>query len=168
MSMQRVFSCASSLMLVFASLLPATAFAQGAPDPDTREINTYVLTEAALAKYSQASRNLGALPKLASGNCDDDDEGAGSISKSVARIDAIAGAKAAIRSAGMTTREYIVFGMSVFQAGLSAWALTQPGGKLPPGVSRANVDFYRTHQTAINAVGAPPKDSDCNSNDERE
>jgi hypothetical protein len=165
---QRVFSCAALFVLVVASLLAATAFAQGVPGPDTREINAYVLTEAALARYSQATRNLGALAKQLSSNCDDDDGGSGSIGQSVARIDAIAGAKAAIQSAGMATREYIVFGMSVFQAGLSAWALTQPGGKLPAGVSRANVDFYRTHEKAINALGAPSQASDCNSNEDRE
>jgi hypothetical protein len=165
MSTQRVFSCAAPLVLVIASLLAAAAFAQGAPDRDTREVNAYVLTEAALAKYSQATRNLGALAKQLSRNCDDNDESPSSIDQSVARIDAIAGAKAAIRSAGMATREYIVFGMSVFQAGLSAWALAQPGGKLPAGVSKANVDFYRTHEKAINALGAPSQGSDCNSND---
>ncbi len=32
---------------------------------------------------------------------------------------------------------------------MAAWALTQPGGTLPPGVSKANVDFYRSHEQAL-------------------
>jgi hypothetical protein len=170
---QRIFNCTSLLVLVVASLPPSPVFAQRAADRDAQEINAYVLTEAALARYSQATRNLGALSRDVSSDCGagddgddgDDDEGARSIDQAVARIDAIAGARAAIESAGMKTREYVVFGLSVFQAGLASWALAQPGGKLPAGVSKANVDFYRAHERAIAALGASSKSSDCDSED---
>ena len=62
------------------------------------------------------------------------------------------GAQAAIQSAGMTSREYVVFMFSMMQNGMAAWALSQPGGKLPPGVSQANVDFFRKHEAAMAAV----------------
>jgi hypothetical protein len=48
--------------------------------------------------------------------------------------------------------------MSVMQNGLAAWAVSQPGGKLPPGVSQANVDFYKQHEADFAAMG---DDSDC-------
>jgi hypothetical protein len=83
------------------------------------------------------------------------------LSESVGRIDAVPAAKAAIHSAGMTTREYVVFGLSLFQNGVAAWALDQPGGQLPPGVSRANVDFCRKHEAAIQKLRTLTKgDSD--------
>jgi hypothetical protein len=41
----------------------------------------------------------------------------------------------------------------MMQNGMAAWALKQPGGKLPPGVSQANVDFYNKHETAMAELG---------------
>lgn len=91
-------------------------------DRDTKEIGSYVLTEAVLAKYTQATKNPGTLARRMSDDCSDDDdsENAQSLDASVARFDAIPGVKAAIKAAGMTTREYIVFSWSVFQNGLAA------------------------------------------------
>lgn len=143
-------------LLAVASALPAGALAQ---DRDTKEINAYVLTEAALAKYEKAVRNLNAAAPQVAGSCDDEGEGAQSIDQMVARISAVPKAKAAIQSAGMTIREYIVFGFSAFQTGLASWSLSQPGGKLPPGVSMANVEFYRAHEAAIQKI--KPAESDC-------
>ena len=79
----------------------------------------------------------------------------------VAKLDATAGVRAAIQSAGMTTREFVVFSMSVLQAGLADWALGQPGGKLPPGVAMENVSFYRKHQAAMQTLGESSKTADC-------
>jgi hypothetical protein len=126
-----------------------------------------MLSEAALAKYTRASANLGGLSKQVASNCDDT-ESAGSLDESVARINAVPGAQAAIQSAGMTTREYFVFTWSLFQSGMAAWALDQPGGTLPQGVSKANIDFYRAHEQALNQLG-PQQDSDaCSDRDEAE
>jgi hypothetical protein len=146
-------------------LAPVVSLAQGSSDRDTREISAYVLSDAALAKYERASANLGNLAKQVTANCEDSD-GPASLDASVARMNAIPGAQAAIQSAGMTTREYLVFSFSVFQSGLAAWALDQPGGKLPPGVSKANVDFYRSHEQALQKL-TPKQDSDpCSDRDE--
>ncbi len=67
----------------------------------------------------------------------------------VAKINSRPGAQAAIQSAGMTSREFVVFMFSMLQNGMAAWALKQPGGKLPPGISQANVDFFNKHETAM-------------------
>ena len=146
-------------------LAPAVSVAQGFPDKDAREISAYTLSEAALAKYARASTNLGSLSKQIVRNCDDSDSPA-SLDASVARINAVPQAKAAIESAGMTPREYLVFSFSLFQSGVAAWALSQPGGTLPPGVSKANVDFYRAHEQALKKL-APQQDSDsCDDRDD--
>ena len=69
-------------------LAPAVSVAQGIPDRDAQEISAYVLSEAALAKYTRASANLGGLSKQVASNCDDS-ESAGSLDASVARINAV-------------------------------------------------------------------------------
>jgi len=155
----------------FTLLLSLSAGAQSNANSDTREINNYRLTDAALAKYTQAQRQVDALARQASGGCDDDEDhdadddddsaNGATIDQMVAKLDATAGVREAIKSAGMTTREFAVFSMSVFQAGLADWALGQPGGKLPPGVAMENVNFYRKHQAALQGLGESPKAADC-------
>lgn len=143
-----------------ALMLPAVATAQVARD--TQEINSYVLTDAGLARYAKAAQAFGALGKQAIGDCDDDsDDNAKSIDQMVAKINANPRAKAALQGTGMTPREYIVFSMSIFQTGMASWALTQPGGKLPPGVSMANVNFYRKNEAALSRMGKVTNADDC-------
>jgi len=158
----------TALLTATATVLfvPAVSVAQDFSDRDSHEIASYVLTEAALTKYARATANLGANAKGLSGDCDDDDEeSARSLDEIVARINAIPGISAAIQSAGMTTREYIVFSLSLFQNGMAAWALSQPGGTLPPGTSKANVDFYRAHEAAIQKLGNQAGSDGCDDSD---
>jgi len=168
MSLLRRLQAFLCTAVALTQVVPVPSFAQGLPDRDTQEINGHVLTEQALAKYTLAMRNLGATAKRLSGNCDDDDDDVSSLDASIARVDAIPEAKAAIRSAGMTTREFIVFSWSLFQSGMAAWALGQPGGTLPPGISKANVDFYRAHEAAITKLGKPAGVDDCDTAEESE
>ena len=151
-------------VLVLAILLPWSAFAE--EDRDTQEINRYVLTEATLTKYVNAVEKLRPIASQAV-SCEDDGDDAKSIHEMVTRIDATPAVKAAIQSAGLTTREYVVFGLSVFQAGMAAWALDQPGGTLPPGFSKANVDFFNKHKARIEAV-KPLDETACDGSTEEE
>jgi hypothetical protein len=142
------------LLLVLALAVPALSFAQ---DSDTQELSRYVLTEAALSKYMNAVERLRPVAEQIS-SCGDE-ESAESISGVAAHIDRSPAARSAIQSAGLTTREYVVFTFAMFQTGLAAWAMEQPGGKLPPGVSKANVDFYQAHRAKIDAM--QPLDDGC-------
>lgn len=153
-------ACALGLLI----LAPAASLAQNMGDADTREITAYKLTEMSLGKYMQATRNLKGLPL---DDCDEDSE-VKSLSEAVAKIDAAPGAKAAVQSAGMTTREYVVFTYSLMQNGLAAWALEQPGGKLPPGVSQANVDFFRAHAANMEEMGEESDDATCDAAEDAE
>jgi hypothetical protein len=151
---------------LLALMLPAPSQAQ--VDHDTQEINSYVLTDAGLARYANAAEAHKRLAYEMPSDCDEsDDSDAKTIDQMVATMNAVPGAKAAIQAAGMTTREYFVFTMSIFQTGMASWALTQPGGKLPPGISMANVNFYRKNEAAISRLGGPAESDDCNG-DERE
>jgi len=141
------------ILAALAFVLPQTGTAQ---DRDTQEIQRYVLTDAAFAKYKVAAKKLATLP---AGGCDEGEDSE-SIAVIVAKLDAVPAARAAITSAGMTTREYIVFSFSLVQNALAAWAVSQPGGKLPPGASQANVDFYRRHAAEIESL-PKGKEPDC-------
>jgi hypothetical protein len=70
-----------------------------------------------------------------------------------------------MQSAGISSREYLVFSLSLLQNGIAAWALDQPGGKVPPGISMANVKFYRTHDAALKKLGEETKTADCDDDD---
>ena len=146
-----------SLALALALLLPAVAGATQAPDADAREVSAYQLTEPGLGKFAQATRGLMGLQV---DDCQEDTD-VKTISEAVAKLDAMPGAKAAIESAGMSTREYIVFSFAMMQSGLAAWGLDQPGGKLPPGVSAANVEFYRKHAVELQKLAEETEDSKC-------
>lgn len=140
-----------TVLLVAAGLAPMATQAFDARE--SQEIAALQLTDAAFAKYSQATRGLGALAKQLPGDCGDDDSPQ-SLASLVAKLDAIPGVKAAIQAAGMTTHEYLVFSFALVQAGVAAYALEQPGAKLPSGVSMANVSFVRAHRAAIEALGS--------------
>ncbi len=138
-------SCAIATGLLASN----TALAQ---DADIQEVQNYVLTEAGLAKFAEATKKLVALDAACKED-EDEDSDSQSINVMVAKLNALPGAQAAIQSAGFSTREYVVFSWSILQNGLAAWAVSQPGGKLPPGISQANVEFYKKHEAEIAALG---------------
>jgi hypothetical protein len=142
--MRMPFRFVACLVAAAAAIGTAPAAAQ---DADSQEVMRYTLTDAGLAKYTKASQNLAALPGGPRGCAtdDDSDSDSNSIAELAGKLDSTPGAKAAVQSAGMTSREYIVFSMSLLQSGIAAWGLSQPGRKLPPGVNKANVDFVNSH-----------------------
>lgn len=148
MTTSRRLAGLSAAAIVISASLAGLAVAQ---DRDSAEVSAYVLTEAKLAKFKQATQNLSALPDACSEE-DDDSDDAKSIDQMAAKLNATPGAQTAVQSAGMTTREYVVFTFSIMQNGMAAWALTQPGGTLPPGVSKANVDFFNAHQGELSTI----------------
>ena len=140
-----------------AALLLPPAGAQSLPDTDTREVRSYALTEAALGKYVDATRKLSAIPVA----CEVEEPSVGSLNEAAERIDAVPGAKSAVQSAGMTSREYVVFAFSLIENAFAAYALEQPDGKLPPGVSMANIDFLRKHAGVIERLANETEVAEC-------
>lgn len=145
--------------------LPALSSAQDDTERDTAEINSYVFTEQGLAKFAQATRNLDALEEDSFNGCSENGS-ARSLDDAVARMDAIPGVKSAIESAGMSTREYLVFSFAMMQAGMAAWVVNETDGELPPGVSMANVEFYTAHQEGLKALSSSRGGSGCEDTDE--
>ena len=112
-------------------LAPVVVEAQNPADRDAKEIADYMLTEPALAKYKQAVHKLQPLIAQLPQDCEREN-GSTSLKDMATRMDAISGVKSALKAAGMTSREYLVFTWSVFQSGMAVLAVQQPGGKLPP------------------------------------
>lgn len=152
-------------VLLLLGMAGALSAQNRAASADEREIAAYRLSEAALAKYIRASRALAALARPASADTaedaddaeDDDEEGDDdmSIAELTAMYDTIPGAKRAITGAGLTTREFVVFTLTLFQAGMAAWLVEQQGwDKLPAGWSRDNVVFYQRHKAQLDSLTA--------------
>jgi len=160
--MFNTFPTALAVTVAFALALMAPAWAgdQNLADRDTSEIAGYVLTDAALAKYTKAVHKLQPLMEQLPQDCDHDD-GPQSLNGTAARMDGVPAVKSALKAAGMTSRECLVFSWSVFQNGVAAWTLEQPGGKLPPGVKMANVTFYRAHEAELKKLGELTKQANC-------
>jgi len=145
-----------------ALFAPGAALAASDPDADASEVNAYVLTESGLAKFTQAAQNLAEMGDVLAAACDDESDDQ-SLDGMVARIRGAPGAAEAIESAGMPVREYVVFIFSMVQTGFAAWMVEQPGGELPPGTSMDNVEFYRAHQSELQAAADLMEAVDCES-----
>ena len=158
--MFKTFQTTRAVTVVFALVLLSPVVAQSLADRDTNEIASYVLTDAALAKYTKAVHKLQPLMEQLPQDCDHD-EGPKSLDGTAARMDGVPEVKAALKAASMTSREYLLFSWSLFQNGMAAWALEQPGGQLPPGVKMANVKFYRAHEAEVKKLGELTKQADC-------
>lgn len=153
---------AVAVSIAFSLSAPMAAEAQNLADRDAKEVADYVLTEAALAKYTKAVHKLHPLKEQLQQGCDREDTPAPeSLNSMAARLDAVPETKATLKATGMTSREYLVVSFSVFQNGMAAWALDQPGGALPPGTKPANVTFYRAHKAELEKLGELTREMDC-------
>ena len=76
-------------------------------------------------------------------------------------LDAVPEARYAVQSAGLTSREYVVFALSLLQSGIAANALAQLDGELPPGVPLENLDFYLEHAGEMQRLSAEAHGPAC-------
>ena len=125
---------------------------------DEETLARYRLTEASLVKFTQAARNFIAAAKADSTTREDQDEddSANSIAALAALYDRHPALRQAITGAGLTTREFTTFVMSMFQAGMAASLVEQQHGKLdkvPAGIPHENIRFYQRHQAELQRIG---------------
>lgn len=170
------------LVLVLAvaglALLPASAETQRparrpAQQSDEAVLAAYRLSETTLARFIKASRGLAAIPRQepddaddeeddeededdsddAEDEDDDEEEDDPSIDEMATFYENKPEARRAIVAAGLTSREYVVFMLTLFQSGMAAWLVEQQGWeKLPPGIARENVVFYQRHKAELDTV----------------
>lgn len=138
--------------------------AQTGQETDAREVSSYRLSEPALAKYDDGTHRLAKVLAENPPPCAEETDN--SLSAMTAQLDAIPGASAAIGAAGMSSREYIVFMLAAFQAGMGAWAVTEGGGELPSGVSPENVAFFQAHEAELQELSGVLPEGNCEGGEE--
>jgi hypothetical protein len=77
--------------MAFALLASTVALADSQAERDAKEVGSYVLTEAGLAKYTQASHGVKSVMEKSPEACKEDSEGAKSLDQMVAKLDAVPG-----------------------------------------------------------------------------
>jgi len=151
-STSRLLAAAAAAVTIVAAPLGAQS--------DDETLARYQFTEAALAKFTQATRNLiaaaKAQPEAFRERKEADDETIETIAEVVAFYERHPTLKRAINAGGMTTREYAVFMLAMVGAAMGAFLVEQQQGKfdnVPAGIPRANVLFYQRHKTELDRVG---------------
>ena len=143
--------------LALAAAAAPSAHAFNLTDADARELRAYTLTEETFDRYAQATRKLSGVQIL---SCDEE-PAVESIDDAAAVLDAVPEARYAVQSAGLTSREYVVFALSLLQSGIAANALAQLDGELPPGVPLENLDFYLEHAGEMQRLSAEAHGPAC-------
>jgi hypothetical protein len=80
-------------------------------------------------------------------------EGVTTLTEMARRMDAVPAFAAAVRGAGLTTREFATAQLALLQAGVAHALLKgSPEKPPPPGVSKENLEFVRLHEPEIEAL----------------
>jgi hypothetical protein len=145
--------------MIVAAAAVALSAAPLRAQSDEETLSRYRLTDAALAKFVQASRNFIAVAKanpalLKEG--EDDGEHAQTLAQIAAVYDRHPPLQKAITGAGLTTREYVTFVLAMFQAGMAAMLVEHQQGKfdnVPAGIPRDNALFYQRHKVELERIG---------------
>jgi hypothetical protein len=145
--LKRVLSLSVMLSLV------CIPFVQADVKADLKEVHSFQLTEKRLDQYAQVLRNMGEEaeknPELAK---QDNSLGANaSINDMVAAFDKIPPVKKSIETAGMNTREFVLFQMDLMSAAMGHY-LVQQTQKLPPEFPAEHAKFYKDHQEKLKAL----------------
>ena len=122
-------------------------------DADLKEVRSYALTDKKFELFSNAVKSAAKViqqnPQIVKSDSDDADDQ--SIKGIVAMVDKSPDLKKAIESAGMTTRDFVLFEMAIIN-GASGSLLTKAGQKLPPEISPDQVEFYQKNETKLKAL----------------
>jgi hypothetical protein len=156
------------LVLMFALVVAVfgqQAQAAGGGDADLRELSRYTLTMADIRKYAAANAILAKHKKAEQEDEeseDDDDNGNESLDEMAARINKMPEARKAIEAAGLTSRQYAVITMALFQASMAQFAVEQ--GADPAKVARdasvnpANIKFVKENKAELEKLKTPSND----------
>jgi hypothetical protein len=76
------------------------------------------------------------------------------LSEMARRVDAVPALAAAVRGAGMTSREFATAQLALAQVGLAHALLksSPPGTPPPPGILKENLEFVRLHEKEITSL----------------
>jgi hypothetical protein len=154
----------------FALLTSSVVHAKSKADADAKEVENYKLSVPVLKKLEQVQENLSAAvksnPSLAK-KYEKNEAGSAneSLDETARKMDRIPELKAAVSKAGLTTREYLVAAMALFQAAMADQLSNMQGadvGSLPAGV-RANAAFVKSHKAEVDRMTKRMKELDAES-----
>ena len=159
-----------SLVLLFLSPALVTAQAnKGDGDKDLAEMEHYTLTMDKADRYAKSIGDLATLaqanPKLASKMEGESDE---SLTGAEHRIASEPQVVAVLQKHGFTPRDFILFGLVLFQSAFASETAKQNG--IDPGkaaaqahVNPANMNFVTLHKAELEAIMARIKEAAANS-----
>jgi hypothetical protein len=143
---------------------PVATTSDAQVNEDLSDLTKYKLSMDKIDKYIQAQRNLAAKAKAMSPaereafrNQDDLSDANASIDQMVAKLDKNPVMADAIRSAGMSTREWVMVTFSMMQTGMAAAVLkmrpndNQDSLMREMKVNPENVKFFNEHEAEITA-----------------
>lgn len=167
MGLLAVMACSksdSSQTASTTSAAPAAPATANQADEDLTDVTKYKLSMDKIDKYIQSQKNLAAKVKAMSPaereafkNNDDVADANASIDEMVAKIDKQPVMADAIRSAGLSTREWVMVTMSMMQTGMAAAVLkmrpndNQDSLMREMKVNPENVKWYTEHEAEITA-----------------
>lgn len=155
-ALRRLFTVAG-VAIAGAAALPHGAAAQFDGFPE--EVSSYRLTVDGLHKFVQATANLEALDENEDWenpleNVDPDDL---DFDQMVAAMDSHPQVRAALRDAGMDSREFFTFVISMMQAMFGSIAVQMGGddalAEMEDGVLKDNIRFVIDHRDELEALG---------------
>lgn len=175
MSLHRRPSRRAAMAFLLGFALAGDRAAAQAPSPprkpapadtekDSAEIQAYRLTLPMLRKIEQVYKSLDAMTsadphlqeKLDRLATSEGEEGPATIAEAVTRLDAVPEIQKAIRSSGLTSREFVVFTVAFGTAGLGVFAQSE-GQQLPPDMPpavAANLQWFKDNRSEIDRVKA--------------
>ncbi|HEX2779256.1 MAG TPA: hypothetical protein VHM30_07145 [Gemmatimonadaceae bacterium] len=155
-----------------AATLPTSARAQKAVSKstdavakaDARAIERYRLTPALLGKLAKVQDNIyamlkadpGLTKKYANMKDDDEDNEAQTIDEMTKKLNSVPELKRAITKSGLTTREYMIATLAMFQASMASALAEMPGADksaITPNV-KANMAFLKAHKAEMDRMNA--------------
>jgi hypothetical protein len=145
-------------LMLSAPFAVSTANAQAKDDKDTKVVSAYTLTMPKYKKLMQAMLNIGkAVQKDSALGSAIEDSGNKSLDQMTAAYNAKPQIRNAIAAAGITSREFAVGLMSLFQTGMSyglmkQYKMTADSVHKATGVSIANLEFYRANEAEIDRM----------------
>jgi hypothetical protein len=159
--LSRARAAFAALCLVAAPLaaVPAAAQAGSQGDRDLAAISSYTLSMPRYRQYLDAMLRLANAAKTSPAIGDAfENSGSLSLDQMVARFDKVPEVRQAVVAAGLTSRDFVLTQMALFQTGMAysmmkEYKLSADSVAKTAKVSRANLEFYRTNEAEIARLG---------------
>lgn len=131
----------------------SAAAAKSSGDPSANDVSNYTLDMDKMTKYLNVMKDLAiASEKDSTVESTLSMDGNATLAQSIEKLDESPVARRALKSAGMSSRDYVMTGLAYLQAGMAAGLMKSvPNYKIPAGQNMKNIDFVNAHGAEIEA-----------------